>query len=71
MGRKLAKTTPDVFICGHSHILRVARVKELGNMLYINPGAAGREGFHQHKTLVRLYLDEGKLKQAEVIHLDE
>jgi len=71
MGKKLAEYPPDVFICGHSHILRIERVPELQNMLYINPGAAGRQGFHQIKTAVRLLLVEGKPNQAEVIHLDE
>lgn len=61
---------PDVFICGHSHILRVDRVKRLGGMLYINPGAAGRQGFHQVKTMIRLYLENGKPVDAERIHLD-
>jgi putative phosphoesterase len=71
MGRKLASDPPDVFICGHSHILRIARVAEFGNMLYINPGAAGRQGFHQKKTVIRLSLSNGKPQQAEVIHLDD
>ena len=71
MGATLRTDPPDVFICGHSHILRIERVESLGNMLFINPGAAGRHGFHQVKTCVRLHLDDGTLKQAEVIHLDE
>ena len=62
---------PDVFICGHSHILRIERVKSLHNMFYLNPGAAGRHGFHQIKTCIRLTLKVGTLQQAEVIHLDE
>ena len=66
----LYRDPPDVFICGHSHILRIERVKTLHNMLYLNPGAAGRHGFHQVKTCVRLTVDEGKLRQAEVVHLD-
>lgn len=70
MGKQLAVDPPDIFICGHSHILRVERVKQLGNMLYINPGAAGRQGFHQVKTCLRLHLDAGKARQVEVIHLD-
>ena len=40
-------------------------------MLYINPGAAGRQGFHQVKTCVRLTVEEGKMSQAEVIHLEK
>lgn len=62
---------PDVFICGHSHILRIERVRDLANMLYINPGAAGRQGMHQEKTCVRLEIDSGSARQAQVIHLDE
>ena len=62
---------PDIFICGHSHILRIERVRDLGNMLYINPGAAGRQGIHQVKTCVLLELTEGAARQAQVVHLDE
>lgn len=71
MGRALRQQTPDVFICGHSHILRIERVETLGGMLFINPGAAGRQGFHLVKTCVRLHLEDGLARQAEVIHLDE
>jgi putative phosphoesterase len=62
---------PDVFICGHSHILRVERVDDLGGMLYLNPGAAGRHGLHQQKTCVRLQVENGAAREAEVVHLDE
>ncbi|MEZ4700672.1 MAG: metallophosphoesterase family protein [Rhodothermales bacterium] len=71
MGTLLRDEPPDIFICGHSHILRIERVKSLRNMLYINPGAAGQQGFHLVKTCVRITLDGGKATQAEVIHLDE
>jgi putative phosphoesterase len=57
---------PDIFVCGHSHILKIKRTNGL---LYINPGAAGVYGFHQVRTLVRLNLDEGKITSAEVIEL--
>ena len=67
----LAAEPPDVFICGHSHILCIERVPELNNMLYINPGAAGRQGFQQEKTLVRIHIEDGKPVEAEVIHLDD
>lgn len=70
IGPALRQDPPDVFMCGHSHILRIERVADLGGMLYINPGAAGRSGFHQVKTCVRLHLDDGKLKEAEVVHLE-
>lgn len=71
MGAKLRAEPPDVFVCGHSHILRIDRVAALGNMLFLNPGAAGRQGLHQVKTMVRLVIQAGALKQAEVAHLDE
>lgn len=47
---------PDIFVCGHSHILKVMYDKQL-NLLHINPGAAGRQGFHKVSTLVRFTLD--------------
>lgn len=70
MGQALAQDTPDVFVCGHSHILQIERVPSLGGMLFVNPGAAGRQGFQQVKTMVRLHLADGRPHQAEVIHLD-
>ncbi len=60
---------PDLFICGHSHILRIERVKALGGMLYVNPGAAGTQGFHQVRTCVRMTIEDGKATAADVIHL--
>ena len=71
MGKRLKAETPDVFICGHSHILQIERVDALGGMLFVNPGAAGRQGVHRVKTCVRLELSNGKAHQAEVIHLDQ
>ena len=70
IGPALRAEPPDLFVCGHSHILRVERVPTLGGMLYLNPGAAGRQGFHQVKTCVRLTVHEGKATAADVIHLD-
>lgn len=70
VGPMLREERPDVFICGHSHILRIERVPTLGRMLFLNPGAAGMQGFHQVKTCVRLHLSDGAAKQAEVVHLD-
>ena len=70
IGPVLRQERPDLFVCGHSHILRVERVPKLGGMLYLNPGAAGRQGFHQVKTCVRLTVHEGKATAADVIHLD-
>ncbi len=70
MGEKLAATTPDLLVCGHSHILRVERVPPLDNMLYVNPGAAGKQGFHREKTCLRLTIKDGRATEADVIHLD-
>ena len=70
IGPLLQRERPDVFICGHSHILRIERVKALGGMLYLNPGADGQLGFHTVKTCVRLQIEGGAAKQAEVVHLD-
>ncbi|MFT4603966.1 MAG: putative phosphoesterase [Rhodothermales bacterium] len=71
LGPMLNEEPPDVFICGHSHILRIERVKSLYGMLYLNPGAAGRQGFQRVKTCVRLLLRDGKAVEAHVVHLDE
>lgn len=71
MGAKLRADPPQVFVCGHSHILQIARVPDLGGMLFLNPGAAGQQGLHPVKTCVRLHLDGGRLQQAEVVHLDD
>ncbi|HEY8935476.1 MAG TPA: metallophosphoesterase family protein [Cyclobacteriaceae bacterium] len=63
------KEIPDLFICGHSHILKIMKDPKLNNMLYINPGAAGRHGFHQIKTLVRFDILDGKISNLEVIEM--
>ncbi len=62
---------PDLFVCGHSHLLQIERVQALGGMLFVNPGAAGQQGFHQVKTCVRLALEGGRFVRADVAHLDE
>lgn len=65
----LAERIPDIFICGHSHILRIKRDPKFNNMLYLNPGAAGNHGFHHIKTLVRFDLENKEIKNLEVIEL--
>ena len=59
---------PDIFICGHSHILRVMFDKTL-NVLCMNPGACGNQGIHKIKTLLRFETANGKLDNLEVIEL--
>ena len=66
---ELKAQTPDIFICGHSHILRVLRDPALHNLLYINPGAAGKEGFHRVRTALRFAIDNGKVLNMELIEL--
>lgn len=57
---------PDLLICGHSHILRVIKGDSL---IYMNPGAAGRHGFHAVRTLLRMELSEGRISHLEAIEL--
>jgi len=64
----LRSNTPELFISGHSHILKVMPDKALG-LLYINPGAAGKSGFHLVRTAVRFIIENGKIKDLEVIEL--
>ncbi|MCL2728067.1 MAG: metallophosphatase family protein [Bacteroidales bacterium] len=59
---------PDLFICGHSHILRVMNDKKL-NLLYINPGAAGNSGIHTQRTAVRFKINNGRVSDLEVWEL--
>jgi uncharacterized protein len=65
----LNNNPPDIFICGHSHILRIKKDPVYNNMLYLNPGAAGNHGFHTTKTLVRFTLLQKEIKTLEVIEL--
>jgi putative phosphoesterase len=60
---------PDIFVCGHSHILKVMR-DDKRNMLTINPGAAGIQGFHIVRTALRFKLEDGKIHSMEVFELD-
>ncbi|MFT4544183.1 MAG: putative phosphoesterase [Bacteroidia bacterium] len=67
--RSLIRTEkPKLYICGHSHILKVMHDKKY-NCLHMNPGAAGNYGFHKVKTLLRFTLDAGNIKDLEVIEL--
>lgn len=59
---------PGLFICGHSHILKVQFDKQF-NCLAMNPGAAGTHGFHQMRTMLRFELQNGRIENLEVIEL--
>ena len=64
----IKKEKPQLFVCGHSHILIVQYDKNI-NALWVNPGACGFKGFHQVKTLIRLVVDGKEIKDLEVIEL--
>ena len=66
--KELYDTRPDLFVSGHSHILRAMYDKTL-HCLHINPGAAGKSGFHQVRTLVRFVIDGKAIKDLEIIEL--
>ena len=59
---------PDVYICGHSHILKVIYDKQL-QLLHINPGACGREGFQKVRTMIRFTIDQDKVKDLAIIEM--
>lgn len=65
----LQEVQPDLFICGHSHIVKVMRDPAINNMLHINPGAAGVHGFHQVKTMFRLEISDAKIAKVELIDM--
>ena len=67
--RQITLANPDILVCGHSHILKVVRDSEF-DMLYINPGAAGRQGLHRVCTLVRFVID-GHPKDMEVMDFEK
>ena len=58
--------TPNLFICGHSHILKVINDKKL-KVLHMNPGAAGNHGFHEVRTMLRFEIAGEKIQNLEVI----
>jgi len=59
---------PDIFICGHSHIAKVMYDKKAG-FLYINPGAAGYNGFHRYMTAIRFQIDGKDIHDLDLIEL--
>ena len=64
----LKSKSPDLFICGHSHILKIIK-DPVNDLLHINPGAAGIHGFHQVKTLVRFDVEGDRINNLQVIEL--
>lgn len=66
----IQKNPPKLFITGHSHILKVMFDKKLG-LLHINPGAAGKSGFHKVRTMVRFEIEKENIKNLEIIELEK
>lgn len=66
--KEIKQNPPKIFICGHSHILKVMRDKKL-DVLHMNPGACGKHGFHQVRTMLRFEIDGADIKKLEVIEL--
>jgi predicted phosphodiesterase len=65
---ELFKNPPHIFICGHSHILKVQFDQKI-NTLHMNPGAAGIYGFHQVRTMLRFEIHDDQIKNLEIIEL--
>jgi len=63
---KLKEISPDLFICGHSHILKIMKDKKL-NLIHMNPGAIGKYGFHNIRTMIRFEVSNGNIDNVEVI----
>jgi len=66
--REIYASPPRLFVCGHSHIVKVMYDKSL-NMLCINPGAAGISGFHQVRTIIWFVIDGSDIKDLDLIEL--
>jgi len=64
----IKQNPPKLFISGHSHILKVMWDKKL-NLLHMNPGACGKHGFHQVRTMLRFTIDGKEIKNLEIVEL--
>jgi uncharacterized protein len=66
--KELTANPPQLFICGHSHILKIMYDQQL-QCLHMNPGAAGNQGWHKVRTMIRFTIDGKDMKDCEVIEL--
>ncbi len=62
----IKKYNPDIFICGHSHILKVLKDEKF-KLIHINPGAIGKHGFHQVRTMIMLEIERKKILNMNVV----
>lgn len=67
---EIKQNSPKIFISGHSHILKVQYDQKL-QLLHLNPGAAGKYGFHKIRTMLRFELEKGDIKNLEIIELGQ
>ena len=68
--KRIREFSPDLFVCGHSHILKVMNDPKWG-MLAVNPGAAGFQGFHIVRTALRFHIDKGRVHSMEVFECEK
>lgn len=66
--QEITLNPPKLFICGHSHILKVQYDQKLG-LLHMNPGAAGVSGFHQVRTMLRFEIAGDKIQHLEIVEI--
>lgn len=65
---KIKEFTPDLLIAGHSHILKI-QYDKINKLIFLNPGAAGRHGFHLKRTMLRFEIKLNKIENLEIIEL--
>ena len=65
---KIKSLKPKIFICGHSHILKI-QFDKVNQLLFINPGAIGKHGFHKVRTMVSFVVDKSDIKNMQVIEV--
>ena len=68
ISEKIKSIKPKIFICGHSHILKI-QYDKVNQLLFINPGAIGKHGFHKVRTMVRFEIDKSDIQNMEVIEV--
>ena len=68
ISEKIKSLKPKIFICGHSHILKI-QFDKVNQLLFINPGAIGKHGFHKVRTMVRFVVDKSDIKNMQVIEV--
>lgn len=66
--KEIKEKAPNLFISGHSHILK-AMYDHQNNLLHLNPGACGKQGWHKMRTMMRFVIDKEEIKDLEIIEL--